>query len=84
VVGVKNNVPNAQGGLGQYVIGTFTAVGTTESVSFTGVSLHPQINAFQVRQLAVPVIPVPPAVWTGLSTLVVLGGMGLLRRRAPK
>jgi hypothetical protein len=71
---LDNNVPNADGGLGQYVVGTFVADAATQSVEFVGV-----FNAAQLRQLApAPVVPEPG---TALAGLALAGFVGLRRRR---
>jgi hypothetical protein len=78
-VSLSNNTGTDQGGLGQYAIGTFTAGATgIEVIQFSGAIGLPQINAFQLRTT---VVPVPAAIWTGLATLGVMGGMTVLRRR---
>lgn len=66
------NTTNVVGGLGQYVTGTFTATGTSQSMSLAATGTDaPLISAFQVRA-----VPEPSA--------ALLGGLGLLallRRR---
>jgi hypothetical protein len=73
-VSMSYNSTGADGGVGQYVIGNFTASGTSESFTIQGNSgVVSQINAMQLR--AVP----EPGAWVSL-----LGGCGVLlglRRR---
>ncbi len=63
----------ADGGVGQYVIGTFTANSTSQAITIN--STTAQANAFQLRDITVP----EP------STLLLFGGgclvMGCVRRR---
>jgi hypothetical protein len=68
------NTPNSSGSVGQYVIGTFTATGLSESFTVTGdASTPPQINAMQLRAVPEP------------STCGLVGGgvlaAGFVRRR---
>lgn len=57
-VTLSPNTSQAVGGLGQYVIGTFTADSTTQTVSYTGSTSAstsgPVINGFQVRAVSAP------------------------------
>jgi hypothetical protein len=41
---------NTNDGLGQYIIGTFTAIGTTQEINLT--SVVPQLNAIQLRLIS--------------------------------
>ncbi|MFM7740995.1 MAG: PEP-CTERM sorting domain-containing protein, partial [Planctomycetota bacterium] len=66
--------------LGQYVIGRFTASGTSQSIDFTGSALYgsstmPAINGFQVR--AVP----EPATSAMALAGIACGGYSMWRRR---
>jgi T5SS/PEP-CTERM-associated repeat protein/autotransporter-associated beta strand protein len=45
------NTPGVEGSLGQYVIGTFAATGTTQTVDFSGSA--PWINGLQLRLLTI-------------------------------
>ncbi|MGJ8645112.1 MAG: hypothetical protein ACSHX9_17050 [Luteolibacter sp.] len=56
---------NTAGGLGQYVIGTFVASGTTEALLMTSSPGTPQLNAIQVRTIPEP-------------SVCLLGGLGIL------
>jgi len=58
-VSLEHNLGNAEGGVGQYVIGTFTADATTQQIIFQGAGTGPnvgstQINAFQLRAIPEP------------------------------
>lgn len=70
------NVGNTPGGLGQYAVGTFQANNTNLSVTFTGGSSTPVINAFQLRQVSA--VPEPAS---ALATAALLAGGLMLRRR---
>lgn len=65
-VSLEHNFQNADGGEGQFVIGTFTASGTSQVISFTatatGIGASPQVNGFQLR-----VIPEPSTVILGIA-----------------
>lgn len=64
-------IDNAFPGVGEYVIGTFTATGTTEVIDITAGSV-PQINAFEVRDITAAA-PEPTSVaLIGLGALVLL------------
>lgn len=76
----NTNTGDLEGGLGQFVIGRFTASGTSQSIDFSGgyefgTSDMPAINGFQVR-----VVP-EPSTWAMLGTMLALGGPRLLLRR---
>lgn len=75
VVTLDSNLTNTAGGLGQFVIGTFTAGGASETLNFTGIGGWPLINALQVR--AVPEPSTCVMTLTGLTC----GGYSLFRRR---
>jgi len=55
-VTLDTNTTDLAGGLGQYAIGTFTAVGTIQSfmLTETGDGMNPLINALQVRAVPEP------------------------------
>ena len=77
-VTLSDNTAGSAGGLGEYAIGTFTADGPSEAVTFTGVGIAvPLVNAFQLQEAAIP----EPSTWTMLAA----GGALFLarRRRAP-
>jgi hypothetical protein len=60
-VTLDTNLTDTDGGLGQFVTGTFTADGTTQEIVLTGVGVaNPVINAFQVR---FPCPNLPPTPW---------------------
>ena len=73
-VTLDDNTTNTQGGVGQFAIGTFTAVGTVQQIAFTGTDATqaPTINAFQLRAVPEPSV---------LGVLVLgAGTLGLLQR----
>jgi hypothetical protein len=55
-VSLDDNTSNAIGGVGQTVVGTFTAGDTSEIITFTGTdsTQAPTINAFQLRAVPEP------------------------------
>jgi hypothetical protein len=76
VVTLDSNTTNANGGVGQMVIGTFSAGANFQTIAFTGTNSTqaPTVNAFQLR-----VIPEP-----GSLALLAVGGASiaaLLRQR---
>ena len=68
-VSLDNNNTNQNGGLGQYAVGTFTAVGPQEVVTYDSTQL-PFLNAFQLR--TVTAVPEPTT-----FALAALGLVGL-------
>ena len=84
-VNVSSNTTNANGGLGQFAIGTFTADATSEAITFSA-SNTVDLNAFQLRDTTPGVIgsgvPLPPAVWPGLVTAAALACFAVQRRLA--
>jgi hypothetical protein len=75
-VTLDSNLTNAAGGLGQFVTGTFTADGVSQSINFNAVGgAGPLINAFQVR--AVP----EPSTCASLLAGLTCGGYSMFRRR---
>jgi len=76
-VTLDENSSNAAGGLGQWVLGTFTASGTTQAITFSGP--RPVINAFQLRA-----VPEPGTLTLMAFSSLALGGLafGCRRRRA--
>lgn len=79
-VTLSSNTADLYGGLGQYALGTFTAVGTGQTIDFVGIGAAPLINAFQLREIAA--VP-EPATATGFAGLAVVG-FALRRRRRAK
>jgi hypothetical protein len=71
------NMTNSVGGVGQYAIGTFTALGATQPFILSEPSggLNPLINALQVRA-----VPEPSLTLLGLAAAV--GGSLVWRRRS--
>jgi len=54
---MKYNVPHADGGLGQYIIGRFTATGPTQSFTIVGAGTNggaESVSAYQLRAIAGP------------------------------
>jgi hypothetical protein len=80
-VALNDNPSGIEGGLGQYVTGTFVADGTSQMITFLPVpagqpSSSAQLNAFQLRQ-----IPEPSSIGLlGLAALT-LGCRSRLRRK---
>jgi hypothetical protein len=76
-VTLDSNLTDSAGGLGQFVIGTFTADGVSQSIDFTAASggSGPLINAFQVRA-----VPEPTTYAMALAGLA-CGGFSMWRRR---
>lgn len=87
---LKGNLADAVGGLGQYVIGTFTATGSSQDISFNGLTdvsgviqanKNPFVNAFQLRLVSSSQVPEPASmVIVGLGTL----GIAYRARRRSK
>jgi hypothetical protein len=80
-VTLATNTSRAVGGLGQYVIGTFTANAVTESFTLvgTGTSTYnfPLLNALQLRTVAVP----EPSTYAMALAGLACGGFSMWRRR---
>jgi hypothetical protein len=77
-INLVDNMTNTDGGMGQFAVGTFTAIASSEFMSFSGLdgSNDPAINAFQLRAIAVP----EPAS-SVLLGLGLLAGSFFFRRR---
>jgi hypothetical protein len=80
-VTLSDNPSGLEGGLGQYVTGTFVADGPTQVIRFapipaTGPNSSAQLNAFQLRQ-----VPEPTSIGLLGAALVTLGFRTRLRRR---
>ena len=75
------NTSGVNGGLGQYVIGTFTASSATESFTLvgsgTGFLTFPMMNALQLRTVAVP----EPATYAMAFAGLACGGFSMWRWR---
>jgi hypothetical protein len=86
-VDLQNNVNDVLGGIGQYVIGTFTADATSQIFTFTGGNTpgadltDPNVtaimNAYQIRDIT----PVPEPTTFGLVSLG-MASLVMLRRRS--
>ena len=73
------NTASAEGGLGQYAVGTFTADATTAQLAAKG-NISTQVNGFQYRDLGAPASAAPePSQLAGLG-LAAFGVLGLLFR----
>jgi hypothetical protein len=81
---IKTNVSSTLGGLGQYVIGTFTATGNIQDVLFNGMLevgginnlKNPFVNAFQLRLESSGEVPEPASM-----VIFGLGALGLACRK---
>lgn len=81
---IKTNVFSTLGGLGQYVIGTFTATGNIQDVLFNGMlevggtnnQKNPIVNAFQLRLESSGEVPEPASM-----VIFGLGALGLACRK---
>jgi len=81
-VTLDSNSTNSDGGLGQFVIGTFTADATSQTFTLDSPvgNTSPLINGFQVRVVSAPVPEIDPA-GMGSVLALVTGALGLLERR---
>jgi hypothetical protein len=84
-VTLDSNSTNIDGGLGQFVIGTFTADATSQTFTLDSPvgNTSPLINGFQVRVVSAPVPEIDPA-GMGSVLALVTGALGLLERRRLK
>jgi hypothetical protein len=64
------NVSDANGGVGQFVVGRFTADATTQSITWSGQAGTFQLNGYQLRDVSIP----EPST----SALVLVAGLALL------
>lgn len=82
-VTLSSNTANATGGLGQYVIGTFTAAGASTTITLQGLTMNsppydlPTLNALQVRAAAVP----EPSTYAMALAGIACCGWQVMRRR---
>jgi hypothetical protein len=72
-VSIDSNTTSTTGGTGQYLIGTFTADATSQSISFLGSDGPPLLNGFQIRA-------VPEPTGFALGTLAAFCLIGATRR----
>jgi hypothetical protein len=79
--GLDRNTTNAEGGLGQYVIGTFVADTATQTIAYSNDEIGGLVNAFQLRQLDTATSVVPEPASAVLWTLMGLTGSALMTRR---
>jgi PEP-CTERM motif len=77
LVSLVSNTSAANGGVGQFATGTFTADSTSQVITFSG-SVYPVLNALQLRTLAAPSVPEPG---TALAGVALVGLCGMRRRR---
>jgi hypothetical protein len=69
-VTLDSNTTDADGGVGQYAIGTFTATGATRVFTIYSLDSNPLINAFQVRAIPEPSTGTLAAMGLGLAVIV--------------
>ena len=77
-VTLSDNVTNAEGGLGQYATGAFTADSASQVINFSsagGANPTALINGFQLRDFG----PVPEP--TGVATAMLCMGVAAMRRK---
>ena len=84
-VDLDPNTSIDEGGLGEYVIGTFVADSSSQQIDITGDEIGAVFNAFQLRQIsAAPLRAAPTASTAGVLVLclglLLAGVMGLSRR----
>jgi hypothetical protein len=82
-VTLDSNTSNTVGSLGQYVIGTFTAISPFADFDLNGIGGLPLINAIQVRNVTSAAVPEPGQVAASLLLLAGIGGYVWLKRRKP-
>ena len=76
------NATNAEGGVGQFAIGTFIADATTQQISFPdSASAASLINGFQLRQTSSTPSPVPDGGATAALLALSMLGLVAIRRR---
>jgi hypothetical protein len=80
-VTLDSNLSNSVGGLGQYAIGTFTAVSTSTFIDFNGIGGFIMINGFQIRDVTSAAVPEPGQIAASLVLLAGIGGYVFLKRR---
>ena len=72
-VTLNSNTTAANGGLGQFALGTFTADALSQAITFTpGGGQQPQLNGFQLRQTAAAAVAVPEP-GSALAGMLALG-----------
>jgi hypothetical protein len=83
-VTLSSNISGTSGGVGQYAIGTFTAVGSSQTITLQGLDMYdpgyqfPLMNALQVREIQA--VPEPSTYAMALAGLA-CGGYSMFRRR---
>jgi hypothetical protein len=81
-VTLSSNISGANGGLGQFATGTFTADAATQVITFSTVGPEDQLDGFQLRQIAaVPAPSTDHVVTVFLAVGAMLFGARLLKRK---
>ena len=81
LVTLDPNTTIVEGGLGQYVVGTFTASAASQQVTYDNSEVGGSLAAFQLRLAPPTVIPEPG---TALFGLALVGATGFTRRRSSR
>lgn len=82
-VSLDSNTTDAAGGLGQYAVGSFTALGSSQTITLEGLMMNaspwdaPTINALQLRVAAVP----EPSTYAMALAALACGGVSAWWRR---
>jgi hypothetical protein len=78
-VTLDSNTTDTNGGLGQFVIGTFLCGADTQIITFTGIDSTnaPTLNAFQLRNLSIP----EPSTVALLAVGALFGFARIIRRK---
>lgn len=77
-VTLNSNPSNANGGVGQFALGTFTTDAATQQIVFSSPTIFNGVNGLQLRQLAPASVPEPA---TALAGMALVGLFGTMRRR---
>jgi hypothetical protein len=79
IVNLDGNTTDTNGGVGQTVIGIFTATSGTEMIDFGGPSPGPTINAFELRDIGA--VPEPSTLIQLASGSILLAGIARRKLR---